>query len=174
MSSPKILVVYYSHAGTTATVAHYLAKNLRCDVEAIRECVDREGLAGWFRSARDASLRRATPIQPMTSRAQDYDLILVGTPVLASSLAAPVRSYLDSIRGKAKRVAFFLTHGGFDRERVFGQMEDVIGTRPEAALAFTEARVESGAYRSRADNLVSYVRELLADHPEELQLAMAS
>ncbi|HEX2676252.1 MAG TPA: hypothetical protein VHM19_06420 [Polyangiales bacterium] len=173
MPTPKILVVYYSRSGNTQEVARAISERLDCGAEPILDRTDRRGIRGWLRSGRDGWKQRTTEIVPMASRAEDYDLVIVGTPVWASSLSAPVRTYLQSVRGKAKRVAFFLTYGGSGQDRVFTQMQAAVGQPPIAVLAITERQLDSGEYRTRAHDLARAVRQIFSER-DELLAAMAS
>jgi menaquinone-dependent protoporphyrinogen IX oxidase len=55
----------------------------------------------------------------------EYDLVLIGTPIWACTMASPVRSFLQEYKEKLPRVAFFCTMGGDDASDTFSEMEDL-------------------------------------------------
>jgi multimeric flavodoxin WrbA len=81
----------------------------------------------------------------MNTNPNEYDLVIVGTPVWNAFVSAPVRTFLHANRDRIRHVAFFCTQGGRGSARAFRQMETVCGQNPVATLV-----VGSGAVR-RAD-----------------------
>ena len=96
MGASKTLVVFYSRSGTTRTVAQALSEALQCDLEEITEPKPRTGSLGYMRSLLEARLKRPSTITPKKHNVSSYDLVVVGTPVLAWSLSSPVRAHLMS------------------------------------------------------------------------------
>jgi flavodoxin len=90
----KTLVIFYSRTGTTRTVAEAIARQLGADIEEIRDTRNRQGLFGYLRSGFDAGLGRCTGLEPMRRDPNDYDVVVVGTPVWNASVSAPVRTFL--------------------------------------------------------------------------------
>jgi flavodoxin len=136
MREPKILVVYYSRGGNSKGVATEIARALgNADLEEIRDTVERHGLVGYWRSCRDAFRERTTRLASGGRDSREYDLVVVGGPVWAGALSSPVRTWLLAHESEIHNVAFFLTHGGSGRYRVFAQMTDVSGLHPVATLA---------------------------------------
>jgi len=130
----KALVAYYSRTGTTRKVAEAIAGMMQCDVEEIVDTKGRAGVGGYLRSGRDATLRRLTVIKDPAKSPKDYDLVIIGTPVWAFTMSAPVRTYISRYADQFKAVAFFLTAGGTGVERTFQTMEELCGRKPQAVL----------------------------------------
>jgi flavodoxin len=129
----KILVTYYSRTGTTKVVGEYLAHELGADIDEIVDQKERLGSVGYMRAARDAKGLKATEIQ-CEKNPTDYDLVIIGTPIWWNNLPPAPRTYLSTHSLKGKKVAFFTTSQGEDRENVFNQLKeltpdtDIIGT----------------------------------------------
>jgi len=88
-------------------------------------------------------LQRATPIEPPRADLAAYDLVIVGTPIWAFTMASPVRTFLEGAAGQLRAVAFFCTEGGSGHERAFRAMEKLAGRKPVAELALNEKEVRA-------------------------------
>jgi flavodoxin len=107
----KSLVLYYSRTGKTKFVAETIAVELGSDVEEIVDLKSREGKLGWMSATQDASRGKETKIALTKKSPNDYDLLIVGTPVWAFSLTPAIRTYLKNVDLSGKKVALFFTFG---------------------------------------------------------------
>lgn len=149
---PRVLVVYYSETHWTERLALAICnrleiRGLRCDHEALREPIPRHGLIGHVRSHIDAALARACPILPLTHEPENYDVVVVGSPVWNGSVSSPVRSFLCAHSGRLKNVAFFLTHKEPRVDDVFTQMESLAAKRAVAQLPVRWPELIGGEYK---------------------------
>ncbi|HYS64884.1 MAG TPA: flavodoxin [Paraburkholderia sp.] len=147
MSEAKVLVVYFSRTGTTRVLASEIAKMLAADLEEICDRSHRSGALGYLRSLVDALKKRPAEIVPAGLDIAAYDLVVIGTPVWASSVSAPVRSYLIENRARLRHVAFFCSFGGQGSPAAMRQMRELAGKPAVAECAVTarEARRDAGA-----------------------------
>jgi len=145
MSEAKILVVYYSRTGTTRTLASALAKMLGADLEEICDCSNREGPRGYLKSLLDAIRKRPADIVPAGLDVTAYDLVLIGSPVWASSVSAPVRSYLLENRAWLPHVAFFCSFGGRGADKALREMGQIVGRPAVAECKVTASEAHHGA-----------------------------
>ena len=157
----RTLVAYYSRSGNTRRVAEAIATALGADLEPIVDRADRGGILGYLRAGRDAYRRRTTRIDPPRLDPTGYDLVVVGTPVWASSVTPAVRTWLAEYRGRVPNVALFLTHGGSGRERVFAQMTELCGHFPLAALGLRVDELRSGVWESRVRDFAAEIAGLV-------------
>jgi flavodoxin len=149
MIAPKTLIVYYSRTGATRRLAETLAKDLHADIEPIVDKENRAGIFGYLRSVFESLQKRCASIEPMKTDPTSYDLIVIGTPVWAWSVSSPVRSYLVVNKGRLPDVAFFCTMGGRGGERVFKEMQAIVGKTPKAVCAVTAREAVSESYGTR-------------------------
>ena len=84
----RSLVVFYSWTGNTGKVARALAETLSAELEEIREVKPRGGLFAFLRSGMEASRKRPAPIVRCSRNLADYDLVILGSPVWAASMAS--------------------------------------------------------------------------------------
>ena len=164
MDGEKRLVVFHSASGNTEKVAQAVAEALSADVEQIQEVKPRpidirgKGLGNFLNMGRvafGALVGRATPIKEAQRDPAGYDLVVIGTPVYAGSLAGPVRAYLDRYRSGFKAVAFFCTGEGPHNEKVFQQMEAVCGKSPKAVRAFHAPEIRAGEFRPQVEEFIA-------------------
>jgi menaquinone-dependent protoporphyrinogen IX oxidase len=106
---PKVLVVCYSRSGRTRALGEALAARLHADFEEITEPHGRPGPVGVLRALADTVLRCDVRISPSQKDVAAYDVVVIGTPVWAGTLSAPVRAWLATNRRKLRHVAFFCT-----------------------------------------------------------------
>ncbi len=114
----KSLVVYYSRTGNTKFVAEEVAAQLGADIEEIVDLKNREGTTGWLTAGRDGMDNRLTEIAETKKNPDDYDLVVVGTPVWAWSPSAAVRTYVGKHDFVGRKVALFFTLDNKPRDAV--------------------------------------------------------
>lgn len=82
---------------------------------------------------------------------EDYDLVIVGSPVWAGKIAPPIRTFLVNNNFSGKQVAFFVSIGGDKPEKTFENLKktteleaviDGLGvTQPLQNMADAEAQI---------------------------------
>ena len=107
----KSLVVYYSRTGKTKFVAETIAAQLGSDIEEIVDLKNREGKMGWMSATRDASSEKETQIASTKKNPNEYDLLIIGTPVWAFTLTPAIRTYIKKNDLSGKKIALFFTFG---------------------------------------------------------------
>jgi flavodoxin len=116
----KALIVYFSRSGVTKKVAGRIAELLGCDLQEIVPVRGYSGLFGYLRAAIEIARKRLPEIHALERSPGDYDLVVVGTPVWANTMASPVRSFFSKYHDELKRVSLFATKGG-DRTSRFAK-----------------------------------------------------
>ena len=126
----KKLVVFYSRTGNTKFVAEEIAKKLKADIDKILDEKDRKRkIIGWIVAGRDGMKKSLTEIK-YKKNPNDYDLVIIGTPIWGWSMTPAIRTYLTN--NKFKNVAFFLTYGGNYKD-TFKEMKE-LSKEPLATL----------------------------------------
>jgi len=134
----KILVTYYSRTKITETVARKIQESLDCDMEEIIDLKSRLGIFGWIKSCFDAIRRNPTKIKPLEKNPSDYDLVIIGTPVWASSTSSATLTYLEENKEKFKDVSFFCTCGSGGYSETFSKMEEIVDKKAVETLFITK------------------------------------
>ncbi len=143
----KSLVVFYSWSGNTKKLAREISGVLRCDAEEIQDVKPRKGLWSFFISGMEAVLKKCPPIKEPHFNPEDYDTVILGTPVWGSTISSPVRSYLRQKAGSIKKVALFCVSGIAGQKSVAREVEKICGLAPLAFLNLTEKDLRSEEYK---------------------------
>ena len=153
----KTLVVYYSRTGFTKKLALALAAKLQADVEELVDNTSRKGIMGWLKGGRDAVKKFMTVISPAQKDPAQYDLVVVGSPVWAGTMAPALRTYLTQNKSKVKKTACFCTMGGSGDQGLFTQVEDILGQKPLATLTVKTKQVAGNQYAAELDRFVEQI-----------------
>lgn len=162
----KVLVAFYSSAGTTRKVGQAIAAALGADIEDIQEVeprhLDARGPGGLRKLGRiilaggEAQMGRPRPILPSKYNPADYDLVVIGTPIWNARLTGPVRTYMERHKRQFNSVAFFRT--GLNPRpslRCFQQMEEACDKVPKATADFAADKVHAGDFAAQVQEFVS-------------------
>jgi len=147
----KTLVVYYSRTGTTKKIAEMIRESLSADIEEIKDTVERKGIVGYFRSGRDAMKKRLTKLEVFEKDLNEYDLVVVGTPIWGWNMSVPIRTFVTEQKDRMKKVAFFCTMGGSGSVKAFEEMWEISGKEPEATLALTNKEIIKNNFQEKVD-----------------------
>jgi len=143
---PNILCVYYSRTGATKALMEEIAGELGCEIVALDDGINRSGLFGWLRSGMDAMSRRIHHVaRPNTKLPlEEYDLVIIGTPVWAGRCSSPARSFLLQFGEELKEAAYLITRASDVRyEEVFDQMDLYVNTPHTKAVTIRPETVGS-------------------------------
>jgi len=155
----KVLVVYYSVSGNTARVARDIAKALNADVESLRDRNHGTGFWGYLKAGLNAARGIATTLGDTSFNPRNYDLTIVGTPVWAWHMTPAIRTYLERHGTELGNVAFFVTSGDTDAERIVPSMESIV-KRPAVAFTGFNGRqlADAGVYSRRLDDFLKSLK----------------
>jgi len=153
----KRLIVYYSRSGTTRTVATGLAKTLSADVEELVDTKNRKGALGSVVAGKDAVLKRYVAISPPKTSPADYDLVIVGTPVWASTMCSAVRAYLTDFGANISKAAVFCTAMSAGMDETLEAMARMIGGSTIARMGFRQKEVRKGLHREKLNAFLADV-----------------
>ncbi len=148
------LVVYYSRTGHTRELAKAISEALKCDCEEIYDGKDRSGPLGFIKSGREAKEKTLINIKPLKKDPSNYDVIIIGTPIWAHTIASPVRAFIHQYRNHLKKVAFFCTYGGTSATFAFAEMEELCGKKPVATLGVQALEIKKD-YLTKVKEFVS-------------------
>ena len=108
----KKLVVYYSYTGNTKMIAESIQKKLNCDILEIQpvkpyssdyqKVVDEE--------QNNSSTNKTPEIKKIYLKLDDYDEIIIGTPVWWYTIAPVIRTFLKENNLSGKTIKPFATN----------------------------------------------------------------
>ena len=110
----KSLVVYYSFSGNTRLIAETVAGAINADIEELKpeKPLNASGAGYVIWGLRQLVSQSKPPLFPLEHKIEDYDLIIIGTPVWSYTVTPPIRTFLEKQKINNKQVALFCCHGG--------------------------------------------------------------
>ncbi len=155
----KALVVFYSKTGLTKEVAVHISEELNCDIEEIFDVKSRKGILGYIRSVIESAFKKMPEIKKTEINPEEYDVVIMGTPVWAENMASPVRTYLFNNNEKMDKVAFFCTMLGSGNKRAFLEMERVSESEPLACLALTSKEIKQEKHIKKVREFINKIKK---------------
>lgn len=150
--------------GNTRAIAEELRAALRADGEEFVEPRTRRGWFGALRALIDNLTGRLPEIVPTRYKARDYDLVVLGGPIWAGRMAAPVRSFAARFGKEVARVAFFCTEGGSGAQSAFAQLQRHFAAPAVATLAIDAKHLAREAHQHQLQQFVAALKASLAVH----------
>ncbi len=110
----KILVLYYSYEGTTKKIAEAIAKKLNADIERLKVIDEpkKTGFGKFMWGGSQVVMKKVPKIEDLKHNLENYDLIIMGTPVWAGSFVPAFRTLFQTEHFAGKKTAFFYTYMG--------------------------------------------------------------
>lgn len=146
----KSLIVYFSWSGHTRTVANIIheltgSDMVEIEVEEPYSEVYSE-VTARARQELDNDVRPA--LRTKVENMDEYETLIVGTPIWSSRLAPPVKSFLARYDLADKKIAPFCTHGGSGTAQSVNNIREVC---PDSEILQPLAVYGSQAAGSRND-----------------------
>ena len=157
----KCLVAFYSRTGTARKVARTIMSvigqqtSFKCDLEELIDPTNRAGTAGYKLSSQEAAEKKQVPIKPTMYDPGSYDLVILGGPVWAYTMASALRTYIAANAGKVKHAAFFCTYDFSGNKTTLQDMQELTGKPPTAAFYTTTKEVVKGKHIQTVQNFVT-------------------
>ena len=153
----ETLITYYTRTGTTEKLAEDLSVHFNADMLELKDNKNRSGVLGFLRSGFDALTSNVTVINDFNHKLEEYDVILIGTPVWAGKMTPAVRTFLLGNAEVFPEVGFFVTLGGTSAEKTLAGMEELAGKEPLASLVLSREEA-LGSPGNSQDEIKSFVK----------------
>ena len=124
----KTLVIYYSYGHHTRDVAEMIEDRLSCDIEEILPVKPYTAIYQDLVNATENNreIRKTPDIRPLKVDINNYDRIIIGTPVWWYTMAEPVRTFLMENDFSGKEILVYATDAGWIGT-TFSDMQELIG-----------------------------------------------
>lgn len=111
----KAIVIYYSYGGNTRRIAQAAARELGADIAEIKTVVPYAGSYDDVVDQGQAEVNSSfcPEIEPLNARLEDYDTVILGSPVWWYTFAPAMHSFLRQANLTGKTVFPFATNGGW-------------------------------------------------------------
>jgi len=122
----KTAVVYYSMSGNTQLAAERIAGILGADLIRLvpEKAYPDKGFRKFFWGGKSAVMGEKPALEPFAFRAEEYEQIILGTPIWAGTFAPPLRTFADRYRDAlaGKSLAFFACMSGSGAEKAAAKL----------------------------------------------------
>lgn len=145
----KVLIVYYSWSGVTEKLANKIAQAIPESTQLKLTVPDKTFSSDMYEtfdiSKEQIAQNNYPKIQSLSIDVNDFDLILVGSPVWGGKPATPIYTFLNEIQDFKGEVASFYTDAGTvgDYAKVFKSWAkelNVVGVFAQASQVVDLAR----------------------------------
>jgi len=150
------IIVYYSLEGNT----RFAAKEIAVELEAATLSVEpvkpypTNNVGKYFWGGKDVIAGTRPQLKPYNFRADDYDAIIIGTPIWAGNCTPPIRTFLAENDLNGKKIGLFACSSSGKAEKCFETMKKEIGIKesiPTISLC-DPAKKLSASDQQRIDN----------------------
>ncbi len=154
----KILISFYSRTGTTRKVAEVMKnalieKDVEVKIEEIIDKKNRDGKIGYIIAGKNALMKKKTKIEEVSYHPENFDILIIGTPVWAGNITPAIRTYLEKYKDEIDLAVFFCTHGGGGESNTFNNMREIIG-EPLKVLSLKDKKIEEGKHLNDIFNFI--------------------
>lgn len=155
----KKAVVFYSLSGNTQAAANEIAEGIGADLIELKlvkpfptEKSKQLALGGM-----QAMFGMKPAIQELSKNIKEYDVLILGTPIWAGKIAAPVHSFLNKYQVLDKIVAVFTFSGGGDNKRCIAKLSKRL---PRLKVEVALANRDSDLAIHNADKIHHFIKEV--------------
>lgn len=155
----KKAVVFYSLSGNTQAAAKEIAEGIGADLIELKlvkpfptEKSKQLALGGM-----QAMFGMKPAIQELSKNIKEYDVLILGTPIWAGTIAAPVHSFLNKYQVLDKIVAVFTFSGGGDNKRCIAKLSKRL---PRLKVEVALANRDSDLAIHYADKIHHFIKEV--------------
>lgn len=140
----KTAIVYYSMSGNTQYVAEKIAQNIDADLIRIepQKAYPDQGAKKFFWGGKSAVMGEKPKLQPYTCDLENYDRIIIGTPVWASHFVPPIRTFIhENPKLREKKIAVVVCYSGGGADKAIAKIKKYIGVEAlEAELILIDPK----------------------------------
>ena len=131
----KTAIVYYSMHGNVRYVSEKVAKELGADlIELIPvKAYPDKGAMQFLWGGSAVTFKKKPDLEPYSFNASDYDLVIIGTPVWASSFTPPLRTFFENNDLTGKKIAVIATSAGGNSSKCIEAVKAAAKTETLAA-----------------------------------------
>jgi len=135
----KTLVLFYSLSGNTRKLAAQKAAETGADIEEIIETKKMSVLKAYVIGAYKAMKRKKTEIQPIKSQLNNYEKIIIMSPVWAATPAPAFNSIVEQLP-PGKKIELVMVSAGSGTKKSAEETKKLITARGCEVTVYTDIR----------------------------------
>lgn len=146
----KTLIVYFSWGGNTRTVANHIHDLIGGDIVEVETVIPYPDTYEEVTQIAPGELESdyRPELKTKIENMDEYDTLIVGTPIWGSHLTPAMKSFLASYNLSGKSIAPFCTHGGSGTAQ---SVNDIRSVSPNSTILGSLAVYGNQAENSRND-----------------------
>ncbi|MGN0729960.1 flavodoxin [Treponema sp.] len=156
--SPSVLVVYFSHRGSTKTVGNWIADCADADIFEIEPQKaypsTYEETLPIARSEQDETMRPL--IKKRLQNLESYDVVFIGYPLWFGKMPMILYTFFDEYDFSGKKIVPFVTYGGSPVARGWDEIPQL---EPEAQI-IGKLAVKNGKVKKSKSTVEKFVKSL--------------
>ncbi len=128
----KTAIIYYSMSGNVEMVAHKIAEEIGADILRLvpTEAYPNKGFKKFLWGGKSALMGEKPMLEPYIFNSENYDHIVIGTPVWASTFTPPIRTFVEeNPEIKLKKISVFTCLSGSGAKKALEKMKKEIGIK---------------------------------------------
>ncbi len=141
----KSLIVFYSLEGNTRFIAQTIAEEIKGDILELKPVNDikQKGFMRYLWGGKQAMSKKIPELKPFDKNPNDYDLIVIGTPVWAFTFAPALRAFYSKNKIQNKKIALFCCHGGGKAGTLNKMKEQLTGNNIVGEIDFMDPLIHN-------------------------------
>ena len=135
MKEHNTIVVYYSFEGNTEYVAEKIAAEMKADLLKLKPRKEpaRTGLKKYFEGGKSTLKGERVKLEKFDVDFNQYDTVVIGSPVWAGTFPPAINSFLFSVRLKGKRIFLFGTSASGNDAKMIEKLTDRLNANNDVA-----------------------------------------
>lgn len=132
----KAIVVYFSLEGNTQYTAEKIKEYTGAELLRLNpvKAYPEGNFKKYFWCGKSATFGEKPKLEPYHFSADNYDVVIIGTPVWAGTLTPPVRTFISENNLSGKKVALFACNSGGSADKCFNQIKKELNNCEVAAV----------------------------------------
>lgn len=127
----KTAIVFYSMSGNTKQTAEKIAEKISADLIELRpqKTYPDKGFKKFFWGGKSAVMGEKPSLMPYVFDDEAYDSIILGSPVWASNIAPPLRTFVDENKSviSGKNISAFMCMSGSGGDKALDKLKNLLG-----------------------------------------------
>lgn len=150
------LVVYFTRTGNSEKIAKKITQKINCDIEEIVDKKKWSGFVGFFTGGFSALTGKNTNINTSIKKPQDYEKIVIVSPVWASNMPPAIREYIKKNKSEFNFIYFVLTYNSGGDKEAAQKMRELAG-EPSAVVSFSKKERDNEIEEQKINDFIKKI-----------------
>lgn len=137
----KTLIVYYSLEGNTEMIANKMREHLQADIVRLvpKKDIPSGNIKKYIWGGKSVLFGEKPELEPYEAKIKDYDIIVIGTPVWASTYAPALGTFFSENKIQGKDIYLVACHGGGGTDKCFHKLKEKLqGNQIKGKIEFVD------------------------------------